>query len=93
MRIVRKKHKLYSFQQRVHHGSLKKFFFFPKAYNLINFFEHRVKRTAQKFISNDFKFIDLIGDSKLKTADTVEVKKIILFFSYKIFLKNRFFSI
>jgi len=48
-----------------------------------------VKRTAQKFISNDFKFIDLIGDSKLKTADTVEVKKIILFFfSYKIFLKT-----
>jgi superfamily II DNA/RNA helicase len=33
-----------------------------------------VKRTAKKFISNDFKFVDLIGDSKLKTADTVEVK-------------------
>ncbi len=32
-----------------------------------------VKRTAQKFISTDFKFVDLIGDSKLKTADTVEV--------------------
>lgn len=31
-----------------------------------------VKRTAQKFISTDFKFVDLIGDSKLKTADTVE---------------------
>jgi len=31
-----------------------------------------VKRTAQKFISDDFKFIDLIGDSKLKTATTVE---------------------
>ncbi len=31
-----------------------------------------VKRTAQKYISNNFKFIDLIGDSKLKTATTVE---------------------
>ena len=31
-----------------------------------------VKRTAQKYISDDFKFIDLIGDSKLKTATTVE---------------------
>lgn len=31
-----------------------------------------VKRTAKKYISDDFKFIDLIGDSKLKTATTVE---------------------
>jgi ATP-dependent RNA helicase DDX21 len=31
-----------------------------------------VKRTAQKYINEDFKFIDLIGDSKLKTATTVE---------------------
>lgn len=33
-----------------------------------------VKRTAQKYISDNFKFIDLIGDSKLKTATTVEVR-------------------
>ena len=32
-----------------------------------------VKKTAQKYIKSDFKFIDLIGDSKLKTATTVEV--------------------
>jgi ATP-dependent RNA helicase DDX21 len=31
-----------------------------------------VKKTAQKYISADFKFIDLIGDSKLKTSTTVE---------------------
>jgi superfamily II DNA/RNA helicase len=31
-----------------------------------------VKKTAQKYISDNFKFIDLIGDSKLKTATTVE---------------------
>lgn len=31
-----------------------------------------VKRIAQKYMNNDFKFIDLIGDSKLKTATTVE---------------------
>jgi ATP-dependent RNA helicase DDX21 len=33
-----------------------------------------VKRTAQKYISDDFKFVDLIGDSKLRTATTVEVQ-------------------
>jgi superfamily II DNA/RNA helicase len=31
-----------------------------------------VKRIAKKYISDDFKFVDLIGDSKLKTAVTVE---------------------
>ena len=32
-----------------------------------------VKKIAQKYMGDDFKFIDLIGDSKLKTATTVEV--------------------
>ena len=31
-----------------------------------------VKRTAQKYVSDEFKFVDLIGDSRLKTATTVE---------------------
>lgn len=31
-----------------------------------------VKRTARKYISDEFKFVDLIGDSKVKTATTVE---------------------
>ena len=31
-----------------------------------------VKRTAKKYVSDDFKFVDLIGDSKLRTATTVE---------------------
>jgi ATP-dependent RNA helicase DDX21 len=44
-----------------------------------------VKRTAQKFISTDFKFVDLIGDSKLKTADTVEVT-LFFFVAYKLYL-------
>ncbi len=34
-----------------------------------------VKKTAQKYISDDFKFVDLIGDSKVKTATTVEVRR------------------
>jgi ATP-dependent RNA helicase DDX21 len=32
-----------------------------------------VKRLARKYINTDYKFIDLIGNSKLKTATTVEV--------------------
>lgn len=31
-----------------------------------------VKRTARKYISEEFKFVDLIGDSTVKTATTVE---------------------
>ncbi|RNA12813.1 nucleolar RNA helicase 2-like, partial [Brachionus plicatilis] len=31
-----------------------------------------VKRTAQKYMGDEFKFIDLIGDSRLKVATTVE---------------------
>lgn len=31
-----------------------------------------VKRNAKKFMTDDVRFIDLIGDSKLKTATTVE---------------------
>ena len=34
-----------------------------------------VKKIAEKYINSDFKFIDLIGDSKLKTATTVEVRE------------------
>lgn len=31
-----------------------------------------VKKTAQKYMGDDYKFIDLIGDSRLKVATTVE---------------------
>ena len=34
-----------------------------------------VKKIAEKYINSNFKFIDLIGNSKLKTATTVEVRR------------------